>query len=328
VAGRLRSIRTWSSSFAELHDLLTASTGLTALALFNTCDGGDVGDRLAALLALPSVRGVTQFTLRLRDEGEVARRAVEAVATTELANVQTLGLDIRGLSRQTLEVLFRAPFVQGLKALSLTNPFDARALEMLGAAAGLAGLRSLRVLLAKGAGPELAKLASSPYLSGLTDLCLAGPEAECAAALDSDLTERLRTLELQSWNYAGGRRVQVVQQLAQSRRLVGLVRLRVRDQFTDADTSALASSPHLPALIHLELDGRQATEQSLKSLARSPHFPALRAVTALPHLVSVRGIDADALRALNARFASRFDVLVPPPGWASCSPEDLRLGAY
>jgi uncharacterized protein (TIGR02996 family) len=329
VAGRLRSIRTWSSSFAELHDLLTACTGLTALALFNTCDGPDAGDRLAALLALPSVRGATHFTFRLRDEGEVARRAVETVAATELANIQTLGLDIHGLSRETLEVLLRAPFVRGLKALALTSRFDARALEMLGATAGLAALRSLRLFLAEGAGAELAKLAGSPYLSGLTDLCLAGPEAECAAALDSDLTERLRTLELWSWNSTGGKRVQVVQQLAESGRLVCLVRLRVRDHdFADADTSALASSPHLPALVHLELDKSQATEHSLEALARSPHFPALRAVTALPHLVSVRGIDADALRALNARFASRFAVLVPPPGWGSCSPEDLRLGAY
>jgi hypothetical protein len=288
-----------------------------------------VGDRLAALLALPSVRGVTQFTFRLRDEGEVARRAVEAVATTEFANIQTLGLEIRGLSRETLAVLLRAPFVRGLKALSLTNQFDARALEMLGATAALAGLRSLRLFLAEGAGPQFAKLAGSPYLSGLTDLCLAGPEAECAAALDSDLTERLRTLELSSWNYTGGKRVQVLQQLAQSRRLVGLVRLRVSDHhFTDADTSALASSPHLPALVHLGLDERGLTEHSLEALARSPHFPALRAVTALPHLVSVRGIDTDTLRALNARFASRFAVLVPPPGWASCSPQDLRLGAY
>jgi uncharacterized protein (TIGR02996 family) len=329
VAGRLRSIRTYSSSFAELHDVLTACTGLTALALFNTCDGGDVGHRLATLLALTSVRGVTQFTFRLRDEGELARRAVEAVAATELANIQTLGLEILGLSRETLEALLRAPFVRGLKALSLTSQFDARALEMLGATAGVAGLRSLRLFLAEGAGPAFAKLAGSPYLSGLTDLCLAGPEAECAAALDSDLTERLRTLELWSWNYTGGKRAQVVQQLAESGRLAGLVRLRVRDDdFADADTSAFASRPHLPALLHLELDNRQVTEHGLEALARSPHFPALRAVTALPRLVSVRGIDVDALRALSSRFASRFAVLVPPPGWASCSPEDLRLGAY
>jgi hypothetical protein len=110
------------------------------------------------------------------------------------------------------------------------------------------------------AGAEFAKLAGSPYLSGLTDLCLAGPEAECAAALDSDLTERLRTLELSSWNYTGGKRVQVLQQLAESRRLVNLVRLRVRDRhFADADTSAFASSPNLPALVHLELNERQVT---------------------------------------------------------------------
>jgi uncharacterized protein (TIGR02996 family) len=327
VAGRLRSIRTWSKSFAELHDLLTACTGLTALALFNTCDGGDVGDRLAALLALPSVRGVAQFTFRLRDKGEVARRAVEALAATEFANIQTLGLEIDGLGPETLEVLLRAPFVRGLKAVSLTDPFDARALEMLGATAGLAGLRSLRLFLAEGAGAEFAKLAGSPYFSGLADLCLAGPGAECAAALDSGLTERLRTLEVWSWNYTSGNRVQVVEQLAQSGRLAGLVRLRVSDHyFTDADTSVLASS-HLPALVHLELvEG--VTEHSLEALARSPHFPALRAVTALPHLVSVRGIDTDALRAVNGRLAGRFAVLVPPPGWASCSPKDLRLGAY
>jgi hypothetical protein len=200
---------------------------------------------------------------------------------------------------------------------------------MLGAVAGLAWLRSLRLFLANGAGAEFARLAGSPYLSGLTDLCIAGPEAECAAALNSDLTDRLQTLELWSWNYTAGKRVQVVQQLAESGRLVSLVRLRVRDHhFTDADAAAFASSAHLPALIHLELDDRQIMEHSLEALARSPHFPALRAVTALPHLVSVRGIDVDALRALNARFASRFTVLVPPPGWTSCSPEDLRLGVY
>jgi hypothetical protein len=198
---------------------------------------------------------------------------------------------------------------------------------MLGATAGLAGLRSLRLYLAQGAGAAFAKLAGSSYLSGLTDLCIAGPEAECAAALDSDLTERLRTLELRSWNSSDRKRIQVVQQLAEAGRLVGLVRLRVSDHdFVDADTSALASSAHCPALVHLELDGWQATEHSLEALARSPHFPALRAVTAFPNLVSVR--DADAIRALNARFASRFAVLVPPPGWASCLPKDLRLGAY
>ncbi len=106
---------------------------------------------------------------------------------------------------------------------------------------------------------------------------------------------------------------------------MGLVRLRVRGHpFADADTAAFASRAHLPELVHLELDERQLTEHGLEALARSPHLPALRAVTALPHLVRVRGIDAEALGALNARFA----VLVPPPGWASCSPDDLRLGVY
>jgi uncharacterized protein (TIGR02996 family) len=329
LTGRLRSLRTYSSSFADLHEVLAACTGLTALALFNTCDSGDVHGRLGELLALPSVRGVAQFTLRLRDWGEVARRAVEAVATAELPNVQTLGLDMRGLGHETLELLFRARFVRGLKRLSLSQTFDARALEMLGSTAGLAGLKSLSLHLNNGGGSVFANLADSPALRGLTELRIAGPESECAAALDSALPSRLQILEVWSWNSTDAKREQVVQRLADSRRLVGLVRLRVNDdRLTDGEVAGLAACPHLPALAHLDLSTRKTTATGLEALAQSPHLPALRAVAAPAHLVGHSRRDADALRTLNARCKGRFVVLAPSSTGASCAPGDLRLGIY
>lgn len=325
IAARLRSIRSHSQSFVELRDVLTACTGLTALALFGTCDGGDVGRRFPELLALPSVRGVDRFTLRSWDSD---REAVEAVAEAEFANLRTVGLELRSLGHETLDSLLRAPFVRGLKTLSLQPHLDAAALRMLGGTAALAGLRSLRLYLAEGAGEAFGELAGSPYLAGLTELCIGGHEPDCATALDSELPRRLRSLELSSWNRSERR--QVFQSLADSGRLRGLMRLRAYDSnLTDADVSALAACPHLPSLMHLDLDERELTDRSLEALARSPHFPALRAVTAVPNLMSVRGIDADALRALRERFDGRFALLVSTDcGWTSSSPKDMRLGAY
>jgi hypothetical protein len=325
IAERLRSIRTWSPSFAEVHDLLTACTRLTALALYNPRDW-DRGGRLADLLSLPSVRGVNQLVIRLPNEGEVARGAAEALAAAELENVHTIGLDSLDLGHAPLRALFRAPWVGGLKLLSLRTRFDARALELLGEA-GLAGVRSLRLILGQGGGAGFAQLANSPALRGLTELRIGAPGIECAAALDSDLTAQLRVLAVRSWDYSGAKRGPVIRQLVDSGRLAGLVRLRVDDdRVTDADVSAIASCHHLPALVHLDLDGTKVTADGLEALARSSHLPALRAVTAPEQLVGYTRRNADALRALNARFEGRFDVLTPP-GLAGGWPDDLRLGA-
>ncbi len=321
ITTRLRSLRTYSSSFTDLHEVLSACTGLTALALFNTCDDGDVGTRLADLLALPSVRGVTQLTFRLRNWGDPARVAAEQVAAADLANLQTLGLDMRGLRHETLRALFRAPYALGLKTLSLIETFDAPALGVLDEAESLSGLRSLSLYLAAGGGAAFARLAGSPALGGLTDLCIGGRQAECEAALDSGLTGQLRALEIWSSESSRADRGQVVRPLADSG-LTGLVRLRLHDHgVTDADIRVLASG-HLPALTHIDLAATEVTADGLEALARSAGLPALRAVTVPGKLVGHTRNDEETLRTLTARFEGRFAVL----GWASGSWGDLRLG--
>jgi uncharacterized protein (TIGR02996 family) len=331
LGASVRSLRNTGGTFAVLRPLLTAFSGLRALALYGPCfDDGDPVARLTDLLAIPSVRRLTQLKLlfRSRDERE-ASLAIHSVAATPFTEMKALSLQLEGPAPEALAALLRAPFVRGLETLVLFGDMvNASALEVLAAAETLTGLRCLDLSLPE-RGSGFAALARSPHLRKLADLSIIGFDEACDRALaSSSLTDRLRYLEVWSPDMAEGEKAmaRAVRHLVESGRLARLAYLRViGGDFTDADWLALAAGPYLPALVHLDLGIARLTESALAGLARSPQLPSLQAVTVPDQLLGPSGDDPDALRALNEQYAGRFAVLVSPPAWASGK---SRLGAY
>src|SRR5262249_24161530 len=117
---RLRQSRNNGGGLAALRPLLAAMTGLSGLNLYYPCqyDGDTRTTHFAELLALPSVRRLTRFTLYLgeNDPSAVRRAMLAALAAAPFENLRELTVHPESLPSVSLAALVRAPWAGGLRA--------------------------------------------------------------------------------------------------------------------------------------------------------------------------------------------------------------------
>jgi uncharacterized protein (TIGR02996 family) len=241
-----------------------------------------------------------------------------------LARVLALGLNYPSLDARGVGTVLASPHLAGLRSLRLRVPAGAlgpRVVQLVQRASRLAALdlganhfsgpalhallgsrwpelRTLHLNSAHLGDAEVVSLAASPLLEGLTNLDLSynsiGQPGAAALAL-SPHAAGLRALWL-GFNHLGDGGAQALvnglftlSRLYLGRNRLGLVGVR-----------ALASSPRLAELTHLDLDYNELPFGALHALATSPHLGRLEAL----YLRCGRGLTPRRRAVLERRFGA------------------------
>jgi uncharacterized protein (TIGR02996 family) len=206
---------------------------------------------------------------------------VALAACPQLAHLNALYLADNHLDDDDLQALCRSPHLHRLTELYLqANHFSAAGMRALASSRHLPRLRNLNLAATLLGTAEMRALVRSRQLRRLRylDLTMTFLEVEGLRALAaSPLLGRLRTLNLSSNFLPNG----CLKTLVEAPGFVSLRRLLYdRNDGTDADVVALASSPNVQNLLMLLLSSnRPLSDASLQVLAASPHLHRLRTLS-------------------------------------------------